>query len=182
VPAWATVALALGSALIGAAAGTLGSWFGLRATMSDIAYREREAARERLIDAAEQFSRAWAETSGRLGLKTDDVGGLWATWREDERELVARGLRISILLGPGSAAHQAADKAHVELTQYARQILLYREQHSSGHEQAETTFELAREALLRSVDCHDSFLRAAHAEVLALAATPAVRRRPRWTE
>jgi hypothetical protein len=60
LPAWATVLIAIGGSLIGAAAGVVGAYFTLRGASLTIRHQEREAWRTRLIDAAQEFAKAYA--------------------------------------------------------------------------------------------------------------------------
>lgn len=61
LPAWATVALAIGGALIGAAAGVTASYFGYRGAKLNLAHEEREAWRRALIEATQAAADAWQD-------------------------------------------------------------------------------------------------------------------------
>ena len=103
LPAWATVAIALGGSLIGALADVLGGYFTLRATGKTIYHEEREARRSRLIDAAQDFSVAWTGLFQDLadplrnGAPLDEE--LWKRIDEETLDVARRFVRVSLLFG-----------------------------------------------------------------------------------
>lgn len=61
LPAWATVVLAIGGALIGALAGIAGSYLAYRSAKPNLRHQEREAWRAQLIGAIQATADAWEE-------------------------------------------------------------------------------------------------------------------------
>jgi hypothetical protein len=61
LPAWATLVLALGGAVIGALAGITGSVLGYRGTIATVRHEELEAWRKVRIEASKALSDSWLE-------------------------------------------------------------------------------------------------------------------------
>lgn len=114
LPAWATVTLAIGGAVIGALAGITGSYFGLRGTRLTLMYQESEAWRTVLVDAVQRCSDPWMD----LGfLLTPAAGGAAALTKSDQHKVtsfivaIAQALaRATLLFGDDSPAGKAADE------------------------------------------------------------------------
>ena len=67
LPAWATVAIAIGGAALGAVSGLIGSHLTLRVARLNSMHEDRVAWRNRMLEAAEEFSAAVMAVNWALG-------------------------------------------------------------------------------------------------------------------
>jgi hypothetical protein len=112
LPAWATVVLAIGGALIGAVAGVTGSYFGYRSAKLNLAHQEREAWRAALIEAVQNNSDAWS-TYGFYVLQVSIGSRVFDQTARLEAEALVLPLgqsvtRLKLLFGSDSRAGEAA--------------------------------------------------------------------------
>src|SRR5215218_2145251 len=122
LPAWATVVLAIGGALIGAVAGLTGSYFGYRSAKLALAHQERESWRSTRIEAVQSNSDAWS-TYGwfvfqvSIGSRVFDQ----AARLESEALVLALGktvTRVKLLFGEDSPSGTAAADFDEKFTQF----------------------------------------------------------------
>jgi hypothetical protein len=115
LPAWATVTLAISGTVIGALAGIVGSYFGLRGTRLSLMYQQAEAWRKTLVEAVSACSEPWQEL-GHLLAEAVGVGAAPLTTSDKDR---VRSLNIriahaltqaTVLFGEDSPAGRAADE------------------------------------------------------------------------
>jgi hypothetical protein len=156
LPAWATIAIALGGSLIGALAGVVGSYLHLRATHLDLAHQGQEAWRSRLIEAAQGFSEAATPLGILLGGAVDRREPL--SDEDDElgknlhEEMEKRAILVFLVFGEQSAVGKAAAATKVRLSK-CKSLL--------DKSEAES-FDRANEVFKQANDSHDAFTHAAH--------------------
>jgi hypothetical protein len=73
LPAWATVAITLGGAALGALAGTVGAYLSFRGGQLNNQHAEREAWRTRLVEAADAFSQSSTTVVSTVNLVVGDA-------------------------------------------------------------------------------------------------------------
>lgn len=166
LPAWATVAVALGGSALGAAAGVFGSYFTLRTTRLSIRHSEAEAWRTRLIEAAQGFSEAITATTSVFYLLLGDP----TTISEERVEKVEhhlldaalQAMRIGLLFGDDTAAAESAQETGNHLAdalgKFRYALKLSPTVRVGALDAVRKTVDLADEA-------HDKFMRAAHAAI-----------------
>jgi hypothetical protein len=125
LPAWATVAVVLGGSALGALAGVVGSYFGLRGARLNIKHEEQQAWKSRLIEAAEQFlaardnatkkiTEAWREIAQATdeGSSGIDLQMLRKPADDAVLALVPTVIRVRLLFGVDSDAARMADEIY----------------------------------------------------------------------
>lgn len=174
LPAWATVAIALGGAAIGALAGVLGSWFALRATRLDIRQRTTEAWRSRLIEAAEHFLAANTVLFQKLDLAIRALrrNEPEAPARVDEAlgaftECTPKALRVGLLFDPGSPSACAVQETLDHLGQCLKRLTgpLAPDEFAPGESENDARIRQANECLRKANQSQQEFQEAANAEI-----------------
>jgi len=115
LPAWATVVLAIGGALIGALAGVTGSYLAYRGAKLNLTHQEREAWRAQLIAAIQATADAWEQYGhflAQLALEEDRTPNEAALEKSGSLTmLLGQPLtRVMLLYGQHSPTGIAADK------------------------------------------------------------------------
>jgi hypothetical protein len=165
LPAWATVALSLGSAAIGALAGFGGSWLAYRGTQKSLKHQESQEWRNLQIEACQAMSDAWLEFRWLL---YESASGLREFDEKSYGRIGPLGTRcaqcvakVILLLGahkPGSAG-AAADLVDRRVSQL-KDTALNAGTGWSGESRGRIASEI-REA----EKAHEEFVRKAHLEV-----------------
>jgi hypothetical protein len=166
LPAWATVAIALGGSGIAAIGGFLGSYFTLRSAKLNIQHSQAEAWRTRLVDAAQTSSEAMTATISALYLIVQNPERLSEAGIETiERNLVDAGqsaIRVGLLFGDDTPAAEALNAAGANLAKALNNL----RESLSMHTDARSIALREIEKIVNTADAtHDAFLRAAHAAI-----------------
>jgi hypothetical protein len=128
MPAWATVAIALGAAGIGALSGLGGAYLSLTAKRLDITHQERDAWTARSVQATQDFSTNWSlafseiAAIGQPGGAPPDFAAVQRAIHQQVSATVPALARVGILFGPNSAVFIRADKALSELDKANRAL------------------------------------------------------------
>jgi hypothetical protein len=161
LPAWATVAIALGASAITAIATLIASF---RTTSLRARYEREEQWRERLVHAADDFS---TSVEAALFVLNDDIEYLEMSWQRTDGvsfqnlqrsvgDAVGRVARIKLLFGANSKPGSTA----VELVMQLRTTLANLET-KDPRPGEDTDVEAARKALDEAYRLHDEFNRLA---------------------
>jgi hypothetical protein len=165
LPAWATVALSLGSAAIGALAGFGGSWLAYRGTQKSLKHQESQEWRNLQIEACQGMSDAWLEFRWLLyesaeGLREFDQKSYGRIGPLGTRcaQCVAR---VILLLGADKrgSAGEAADLVDRRVSQLKDTAL----KAGTGWS-AESKGKIASE-IREAEKAHEEFVKKAHPEV-----------------
>jgi hypothetical protein len=163
LPAWATVVLAIGGAVIGALAGIIGAYFGYRSARANLTHQEREAWRKSLIEAAQACTDAWHGAAATLlhagvdpaSFDQEDKEAFAPLWEACARTLT----RAVLLFGLESPTGKAAKVAETEIGNLGGQV-------AKGSIPWDDPTKGAILGKLRTADhAIDAFIDAAHAAI-----------------
>jgi hypothetical protein len=168
LPAWATVAITLGGAALGALAGSVGAYFAFHGSQLNIQHVEREAWRTRLIDAAAGFEQAVSATITTLYIVIRDAksGTLPtdATFEEIQNSLTKSAQTQShfhLLFGDSEASTRALEMGSHIGNAWA-ELLSSRDLPDEARMDA---LDRASDLIAKADDTHDGFLQTAHVVV-----------------
>jgi hypothetical protein len=114
LPAWATVAIAIGGSALVAFSGALTAYLAYRSGGQAARHEERDAWRSRQFEGAEAFIAAYTRGFASLYRAANSTGETRAAalnggMKASDEALIA-GIRIGLLFGHGSPADDAAGK------------------------------------------------------------------------